>query len=377
MTGKTDMETYLEELDGKTPAAGSDEPGTEVIETQEDNGGDPPPDPEEDITPVHVEKYTKGKFKSVEEIDNHFSEYEGLKEKTSTLEAQIAELKKVTSANPLEDDAEYLTYKNLSRIFNTKDHSMLDRINPESLNAMSDLEVIKLKSVLDDPDYKGKESILDRSLKRMYKVELPSDYDDMTPEEKKEADLEVEEAQFKLSKDAKKAREELNTKRQEAIKEIPKKKSAEEVDADTKKRVETLQKDWTKPLQEEVLPAMSKFSYKEGEEIIEVPIPESLKEAKNAIMAQVIDIIYANDLKPTKELIEDMRVRAYKTFIGENHEVIMAEVAKSAAGIARKMEASKWQTSTWNSSALKTPAKGVAGKSGKTDQENYMSETGL
>ena len=381
---KTDQQAYLEELDGASSDHGIDEPGPQEHKKPEDTPEDPnkpkdmpgdEPPADEPLKPELYEKYTKGRFKTPEEIDAHFTEYEGIKTKYSALEAENAELKKVSNANPYEEDEDLYRILQLSKQLNTKDYAMVGKINPDVLKSMGHLDVLKFKSILDDPDYRGKEGILDRSLSKKYKVEKPADYEDLTPEEKKEIDLEVEENEFMLKKDADKVRKELTDLYNKV--EIPKKKTLEDIKADSDKRIEKLKTNWSAPLKEEVFPALAKFSFKEGDEDIEITIPESLKEAKDKVLSQVIDVIYANDLEAKPEVIKDLKERAINAFFAENREAIIAEVSKSVAERVRKMNDEQWAKSVYNSSAMKNVGKKDQGPAVKTDQEKYMADAGL
>lgn len=314
--------------------------------------------PEGKVELSDYEKFSGGRFKTKEDFDAHINEYDGIKTKATTLEKEVAELKKISAANPKIDDAELIKIHALSKKLNTKDYGLIGKLAPENITKMSDLDVIKMGTLMDDPDYKGREHILDKRLSEKYSVQKPADYDDMDPDEKKVYDLEAEDRAFELSKDAKKIREKFTKVWEDAEAELPKGKTDAEIKAEYDERVQKVQTNWRTPV-EEIKGALGKIKFDipvgKTKMDFEVEIPESMLEQQEAVLSMVVEHVFDKDLSPSAEVINDVKAMAMNIFFINNKEYIMGQFAEKV----RAMSEEQWRKSVINPSGLKEVDAGI------------------
>jgi hypothetical protein len=304
------------------------------------------------------EKFSGGRFKTKEDFDAHLNDYDGIKTKATTLEKEVAELKKVSAANPRIDDAELIKIHTLSKKLNTKDYGLIGRLAPDNLSKMSDLDVVKMGTLMDDPDYKGREHILDRRLSEKYTAQKPSDYDDMDADEKKKYDLEAEDRAFELSKDAKKIRDKFATMWNDAEAELPKAKTDLELKEEYDKKVSDVTTKWRAPV-EEIKTALGKIKLNipvgKSKMDFEVEIPESMLEQQEQVLAMVVEHVFVGDIQPTAESINEVKSMAMNIFFINNKEYIMGQFAEKV----RAMSEEQWRKSVINPSGLKEHDAGI------------------
>ena len=357
---KTPEQEAIEKLNGIKTEVKTDVTNDDVVETEVKTEVKTEVSPEvktevkSDVTD-DFDKIIKEKFKSKEEFDAHFTEHETLKGEHVALKTKLAELEKVSKANPFEDEPELYKILSLSKELKTKDYGVVGRLLPENLDKESDLEVIRLERLLADPDYKGRERILERSLAKEYTVQKPADYDENDPEQKAEYDLQVEEAAFKLSKDAKKIREKYRKICDDA--KVPEKETPEQLEvkrkADFDLRIANTQKEWTAPM-EEVSKSIDKMTFTvpvgKGTIDVDIEVPESMAKQKDETMRYVVSAIFNTDTKATPEGITAAKLYARNAFIIQNLDFIFSKVAEKARGITEE----EWVKLAQNPSALKT-----------------------
>lgn len=315
--------------------------------------------PEDQVKPEFFEKVSKGRFKSQEDFEKHLTEHDELKKIADDYKVKVSELEKIKNENPFADREDLLRIDALARKFNTKDYGLVSRLNPEILKSMPPLELLKLRDTIENPDYHGKQSVLDRRLSKKYVVEKPENYDEMDPEEKKTYDDEAADREFDLNRDAKSARAELEAHWNGV--EIPKRKSKEEIDQENEARNQRIAKEWVPTLTElknslrTIVSVIPKG--KDQSEEITISIPEDKVVGLDEIFNIAHDHINKADLAASKENIEQLKASARAMFIAKNYEYIIAEIASKAAVKARSMSDEEWSKSTHNPSALRTESR--------------------
>jgi hypothetical protein len=351
---KTPEQIAIEKLDGIAPAPvveNSDGDVTPPVENVPAPVGDKVP--VGDNTPPagdDFDKVLKERFENKEKFDAHFNEFDELRKKLTALETENEELKK--SPEPFDGAEHYIKLNAVGKKLGIKDFGLLERLNPENLEKMSDLEVVKFKRLIDEPDYKGREHILDRRLSDKYSVTKPEDYDDMTPEEKKKFDSEAEDREFDLKKDAKKAREDLSKTWNDAEAVLPKKQTPEDAKKQHEARVrETITK-WKSPVERDVTEAVSKVKMEipldKGKIPFELEIPETMKQAQEDVLKMMVEHVFVNRLEPTHENVAKVKEMAADIFFIRNKDFMLGKFAETV----RKMTDEQWRTMTHNPSAL-------------------------
>ena len=328
----------------------------------------------DDIKPEFFEKATGGKIKSKDELEKFFTSHEELTTHAKSLEAEIDNLKKISQANPFEDTEDLYRIGELSKQLKTKDYGMVGMINPESLDKMSPLELIRFRKLLDDPDYKGKEKILDRSLSKEYDLTKPADYEDLEDHERSAIDERIEDNEFKLNKDAKKVRDELNGIWNSV--ELPKKETPEEAEKAVQEKTDRLVKDWQTPMKE-LDTTLSKIKVEvpteKGHFALEIEVPESLAKQKEDVLKAVISQIFNLDLKPDEESIKAVNQMATDAMIAKNFQYFSGEIAKAA----RKMTDDEWRKIAINPSSVRTADDRPPIGEDLTDEQKEMKDKGL
>jgi hypothetical protein len=312
--------------------------------------------------PTEFEKLT-GRFKSKEELDSFFEEHEAVKRKASEIEEQLGltkkAMEKMQSENPYADNEELFKIAQLSKQLGTKDYSILGRM-VVGLDEEPDLEVLKLKMMLDNPDIKAG-AVLDRRLKKKYVPEKPEDYDDLEPSERRKYDEAVEDAQFELALDAKKARKEIT----EIVGKIqlPNTPKPEDIKAGR----EALVKEWSGGFKELAdgfkTIKVSVPTGKDRKEIaIDIEVPDD--KVKQQVMTEIAQYIVENSVKPDKkDHIRQMMELRYKQL---QDKYLFGEVAKKA----REMTDEQWRSTVINPEVSK-PNRPQPEKT-RTDEEEYL-----
>jgi hypothetical protein len=381
----TDFEVYMDELQGNKPAEkpqekpdpedeNTDETSKENIEIAEEK-----PEKPEPIDYATIFKDTP--FKKREELDAVINEHKTQKEKLAELEIKLAEKKKLELND--EDDLYHFKIKALKEKTKITDRNLLSNILESDLDKMSDIEKLKFKAVIDDPDLKGKDSIIERGLSKKYPTDpekvarqmyskLFEDDDNLTyatlePEKKKEVDLEVEANTLELHREAKKAHLAIQDMRD--IKDLPALETDETKKLKWNTHVENKIKEWG-PTWGEVVTSLDKIQLpvydKDGKQF-EITIPKDFKPAQMAL--QVInDNIVKQDIKLTPEAIEQQKKLVVSTLwaIPEAREnFLIPELLKKF----RAMDMEDLNKVTFNSSAKKD--KKFKAETKETDFDKY------
>lgn len=334
---ETPEEIYMRT--GELPAEEKPVEETPVVEKSEEKQEEKKVEEPEELN--EYQKLT-GRFKSKEELDSFFEEHESIKKRASEYEQELGitkkTLEKMQSENPYADNEEIFKIAQLSKQLGTKDYSLLGRM-VSGMDNENDLEVVKMKWMLDNPEFSGSGAVLDRRLKKKYVPEKPDDYDDLEPSEKIKIDEAIEDAKFDLASDAKKARKEIA----EVVGkiQIPNAPKPEDIKAAR----EALAKEWSGGFKE-LADGFKSISVsvptgKDRKEItIDIEVPDD--KVKQQVMTEIAKYIIEKNIKPDKkDHIRQMVELRYRQL---SDSYLFGEVAKKA----RAMTDEQWRSTVIN-----------------------------
>lgn len=283
------------------------------------------------------EKYTAGKIKSKTEFDAFFGEVDTHKKTIEELTSKNSRLEEKIKGNPFGANEELFRLSKLSEKLETKDYGMLARLNPETMKDLSDIEVMKLKMVLDNPSFRDNQAVLDRRLGKKYSVAKPENLDDLDPDEKANYDLEVKDKEFELKEDAKKIRKELSALWNDV--DLPKQKTEDELKAENDKLVVDIANEWT-PAIKDTDASLKKMEFNipvdKGEFKVSVDVPENMKKEVERILNASLGYVFNGRMKATPENVESVKSFAVKSFIAENFPYIMGEVVRKFSELSEQ-----------------------------------------
>ena len=349
----TPQEKYLDEIGFEKlavtePIEKTDEVAEPIVEDEKEKK------PEEALlkeTPeFDYDKFTAGRVKSKEELDNIFTEhdtikkeYEPTKKKLTELEAQINELQ---NKNPFgENEVLYKVHK-LAEETGRKDYDFLLKVVATDTATISDLQALETVELLDNSEiYKGKEHLLSRSLMEQYNISKPDDFDDLEPDEQKKINDRIEINEIKMAKDAKIARQRLN--------DFQTKYKYEKVDPETvklqmKEKEDKFIEKW-RPTTLNIEENFKSIKLNDGDFDYEIPIREEDKAIQQQVLAEMVGYIFTQGLE-----LNDTTVSQVKTLMDERYFALNKKfIIKKIAEQAREMTDAQWKKVVNNTKPLK------------------------
>lgn len=299
---------------------------------------------------VKWEDITKGRIKSEQELEDlltkyeTYKDYEPLKQKYSDLEQEYTKLK---SANPFAGNEPLYKVSKLAEELKRNDYGFLFNIVQSDFKEMSDLEVLKTKELLDNPEiYNGKEYLLDKGLIEQYNIQKPEDYEDLSEAEQKRIDDKVAINMIKMAKDAKSARQYLSDLQG---KYTPENIDHEAVKKQGEEKLQNFVTQW-KPTYQSLEKDFTKVTIETDGHTYDVPVRDEdkaikeqvFKEAAAYLVAQGFEVNDAN-IKHLKDVIEDRYISLNKKYI-----------FKKVGEISRDMADDVWRKKVNNPSSQRT-----------------------